>query len=397
MLPKPKTMSAESYKAENSDEIIWLRLNRLKSTKLCENLIRAKLEREPNPNFTEEIIKAKAVGVSSAIESAIGYWQSQSTSCNARILSRYYFMLQMTIAEQVSSTKNIDSLKDIQRHTEHGHGLGIIIDPNLDFPDSMYVFALKSGHFYSYAKSVGLDIKSYALDKKPKKIEELTDIDKAVTLTNLFRRIPELNKVIEEYLDLPPLAFHIGHSFTNNERDVEAVKCHIDKTGQFVLSAPDNSPQKTTDISFYSDSKKITTDYLASLDTPFKNFKEHTESPFNTPSIIGEFAHPNIGYWHEYLKVYSSSYATASYVIPLWSSTYDSVVTNFTLLYALSIIVRYLPDLWYRINSGDINHMGSLIEYYISIIDHILPLQMLERINGTQISIHNPGSLFGDI
>jgi hypothetical protein len=391
-------MSAESYKAENSDEIIWLRLNRLKSTKLCENLIRAKLERDANPNFNEDIIKAKAVGVSSAVESAIGYWQSQSTSCNARILSRYYFMLQMTIAEQVSSTKNIDSLKDIQRHTEHGHGLGIITDPNKDFPDNMYVFALKSGHFYSYAKSLGLNIKEHTLDKKPKRFEELKpDIDKAVTLTDLFRRIPELNKVIEEYIDQPSLAFHIGHSFTNGERDVEAVKRHIEKTGQFVLSAPDNSPEKTTDISFYSDSKKVTTDYLAGLNTPFKNFKEYKESPFNKSSIIGEFTHPNVGYWHEHLSVYSSSYATSSYVIPLWSSKYDSIVTNFTLLYALSIIVRYLPDLWYRINSGDINHMGSLIEYYVSIIDHILPLQMLERINGTQISIHSPGSLFGDV
>ena len=50
-------MRSETFKAENIDELIWLRLNRLKSIKLCENLIRRKLSKTPNPLITDEIIK----------------------------------------------------------------------------------------------------------------------------------------------------------------------------------------------------------------------------------------------------------------------------------------------------------------------------------------------------
>jgi len=74
-------MKSEKFKAENSDELVWLRLNRLKSARLCENLIKDKLEKKANPRITDDIIKSKAIGLSSAIESAIGYWQAQPTSC----------------------------------------------------------------------------------------------------------------------------------------------------------------------------------------------------------------------------------------------------------------------------------------------------------------------------
>lgn len=44
-------MNYEIFKAENTDEIVWLRLNRLKSVTLCEKLIREKLLKSPNPQL----------------------------------------------------------------------------------------------------------------------------------------------------------------------------------------------------------------------------------------------------------------------------------------------------------------------------------------------------------
>jgi len=217
-------MANESYKAENSDEIVWLRLNRLKSIRLCENLIKTKLEKAPNPLFNEAILKSKAVGLSSAIESAIGYWQVKPQALNAKILSRYYFLLQLTIAEQVSSTRNTEDLKGIQKHTESGHGLGTILGPGDNFPDNYYIFPLMSGHFYSYAKAIGVEIKNLAFEKRPRKFSEITDQEKLVSLTDIFRRIPELNSVIEEYLDKPPLSFHIGYSQMNSLHNIDAAK-----------------------------------------------------------------------------------------------------------------------------------------------------------------------------
>jgi len=169
----------------------------------------------------------------------------------------------------------------------------------------------------------------------------------------------------------------------------------MDKTGEFVLKAPITSDEIISFISFYTDSPNITPEYLESLSLPIKEFKRNKDIGFKDSHIVGKLIHPSDLVWHQYLKTYSSSYATTTCASPLWAKEYDSIITNLTALYGLSIIVRYMPDLWYRITSGDMNHIGSLIEYYISVIDHILPLQMLGRITGSKIAIHNPGSFFG--
>ena len=165
-------MKTESYKAENSDEIVLLRLNRLKSINLCEKVIKSKFK-SAGIEYDDKICKLKAKGLSSAIESALGYWESNSKSLNSRVLSRYYFMLQLTIAEQVSNIHNKDDLAKIQKHTEQGHGLGVIRDVSKSFPNNYFTFSLKSGHFYSYVKSLGLVPKEFSLEKRPRKFEEI--------------------------------------------------------------------------------------------------------------------------------------------------------------------------------------------------------------------------------
>ncbi len=390
-------MRNESYKAEDTDEIVWLRLNRFKSVKLCENLLQRKAHKGSTSTVQEAVIKTKSIGLSSAIDSAVGYWDAKPLALNAKVLSRYYFLLQMTIAEQVSNIKNKDDLASIQKHTENGHGLGTIVDGTRDFPSNFFCFTIRTGHFYSYAKSLGLDTKHFDFERRPRKYDEVKEKRKLVNIVDLFRRIPELSNVIEEYTGQPPLAFHIGHASSNLERESEAAKGHIRKTGQFALQTPITGPTKVTDIAFYSDSPQITPEYLASLNLPFSNYKIGVDSFTGQQYIIGSFEHPSDKYWHQSVPTYSSAYAPTSFIVPLWEEISDPVIINFILLYSLSIIVRYLPDLWYKISSGELNHFGSLVEYYTSVLDHTLPLLMLERIAETKIAIHQPGSIFGPI
>jgi hypothetical protein len=84
----------ERLVAENPQELIWLRFNRLKSVKMCESLIKEK-NLQTGQKLDDTIISKKAIGLSSAIESALGYWNSNSESLNAKVLSRYYALLQM--------------------------------------------------------------------------------------------------------------------------------------------------------------------------------------------------------------------------------------------------------------------------------------------------------------
>jgi len=62
-------------------------------------------------------------------------------------------------------------------------------------------------------------------------------------------------------------------------------------------------------------------------------------------------------------------------------------------LYALSIVVRYLPSLWHNIENGDLNHIRALIEHYLAIVDGVLPRMSVERITGVHLRIDQPGSM----
>ena len=61
-------------------------------------------------------------------------------------------------------------------------------------------------------------------------------------------------------------------------------------------------------------------------------------------------------------------------------------------LFALSIIVRYQPSLWHDIEEGSLNHIRSLLEYYVTIVDEVLPAIAIERVTGIKTVVHQPGS-----
>ncbi len=154
---------------------------------------------------------------------------------------------------------------------------------------------------------------------------------------------------------------------------------------------------KVSKIKIFSESIKVTPEYLSTLNLPLSDFKIEYDPHTKERYISGKLLQSDDVLWYKHIKTYNSSYAPTSYIVPLWNETNDIIIINFTLLYTLSIIVRYLPELWYRITLGDLNYIGSLIEYYISIIDHILPHEMLQRIVGKDIYIHQPGSLYFEI
>lgn len=362
----------ERLVAQDIDEIVWLRLKRLTSLKLCEKILSNKAD-QIDRDIDRTIIHNKAIGLSSSIESSINYWNFKTDSLNLRILSRYYALLQMTIAEQVSSLNNEYDLPQIQRYTEAGHGLGNLRNLNDDFPDNYFIILLKSGYVHSYAKFLGIRRKfnEMAFERRPRDYNSVdaTDKNKLIPLTSLFSRIPELRPVIFEYLGINPLSFHVVYDTLKN-RDIEG-----DKT--FLNLYPENAEISEYDLSNYN--------------LPFQSIQEN-ENHFGV-----EFSHPEGVIWHQRLNLYRSNYCGTSYIVPLKNAFEDPILLNLMLLYSLSIVVRYLPNLWYEIYHGNLDHFGSLIDYYVSIFDHVIPLKMLERITENEIHLSLPGTLSSPI
>ena len=192
--------------AEEVSEAVWLRMRRLTSILICRRLIK-----KQKPDIDEEVLNKKAEQTAWAVKTALGYWQSQLGSLNANVLSRYYALLQITIAEQVASPISKDSLEEVQKHTEYGHGLFTLRDPNNSFPHGYFIGVLNSGHFASYCHFRGIDLKQFAFQVRPRKLAKLTPEEKAklISLSDILCRIPELQSVVKECLGVQPKSFQI--------------------------------------------------------------------------------------------------------------------------------------------------------------------------------------------
>ena len=376
------------------DELIRLRFSRLKSIELSRKLIKDKCENK-NIHLDNKIIDEKAKGLSSTIESALNYWDISEKSLNAKILSRYYAFLQLTIAEQVASVRNNNDLKEAQKHTEQGHGLSTLnMHSENDFINNFYCYFRQDGHFYYYMKQSGYNDGNIFIKNKIKTTENTKDYY-IVTLADIFRRIPELQKIIEECIGMCPLVLNFGlDSFGEHERKEKRREEYSKRTGNFEFEAPQEDNEIIlTNVSIYPTSKNMTIEYIEKLNSPFKNFSVRYDKFSNTEHIVCDFYHKNEGLWWNSIKHYKSDYCPTSYIVPLFDTIQDPIIINYILMYSLSIIVRYLPDIWYEIKLGKYNNIGSLIDFYISIFDHIIPIQMLERITEKAIHISTPGSL----
>ena len=93
------------------------------------------------------------------------------------------------------------------------------------------------------------------------------------------------------------------------------------------------------------------------------------------------------------MPTYKSGYCGTSWIVPLWGTIQDPFIIHFVVLYALSIVVRYLPSLWHEIEYGDLDHIRALIEHYIVIVDGVLPQMAVERITGKRLQVVHPGSM----
>ncbi|MCG6150347.1 YaaC family protein [Leptospira levettii] len=385
----------ERYVATNPDEIIKLRFERLKSKEICLNLLDSK-KNKTKSNISDELLIEKSNGLASVVDSALGYLNLNCIDLNTKILSRYYSLMQFSIAEEVADISNTKNLKEIQKNTEYGHGLATVNlfqteEPSLN---NIFTFILQNGHFYHYLRRMKYSNLENITCKKRIKPEEISEnLNSIVSLCDLFRRIPELNEIIEEYVGKPPLSLRIGYSSKNNQLRSERMRVTQNFNDPFDTKREKN-PNTIIDtyIEFYVNSPSMTVDYLKSLNTPFTDLNEGKDDIIEHNNPIGILKHKETNHWYQEIEIYKSSYSGSTYIIPLLNTIEDPIQIHFMLLYTLSIIARYMPDFWFNLTKGKHAQISNLIDYYLSIFDHIFPKIMLERITEKKIHVSLPGS-----
>lgn len=382
---------SEYLVAEDVSEMVWLRLRRLTSPNLCRKIISSDAQ-----SIEEDVLERKSAEVASVVKSALDYWNDSYSSLNSAILMRYYSVLQFSIAEQITSSDPKDTLEAIQKHTEHGHGLFTLQNPEGKFPNNYNIGLLKQGHFYSYCKHKGYKTKPYSFERKPKDYSKLSveEYKNLYSLTDLLRRVPELQPVVKEYLNSYPLSFGVGLS----SQDIAFESDFGDELKEdIVFVNPGSSQLKTTLVNIYLMGQDIDIEEIDNLGLPFHSIRKAKNNEGNFQNFIGKIEHPANELFWKHFDHYKSGYSQTCIIAPIAGEIVDPLVLHLMILYSFSIVVRYLPSLWYEIEFGKHNHIYALLEHYISVIDKILPKIILEKLSKRSISVTHPGSIFAPI
>ena len=379
----------EYYIADNIKELLQIRIKRLQDEEICRRVLKNK----PNANkIKEEIIDKKAKGLSSAIKSSLGFWQQETTSLNSWILSRYYALLQITIAEQVSDLNNSKDLSQIQKATAHGHGLNTVLINENDI-STFSIYLRTTGYFKTYLEHLGYKNTKYLLEISPSKMIEKIEENKnnVISLFDLFRRLPELAEYIKEYIGLPPLSFHIGHSIKNDLIAEQIINKEVEE-GKFPRPIFEARVKGETYIDFYTTEYDAETMQMLIPVLSNITFVEAKDN-YDKDKYIGLLKHES-EHWQDEFPTHKSSYCGSSYIVPVWEEINNIIAIHFLILYGLSIIVRYYPNLWYEIERGKYSYLIPLLEHYLIIFDNTVPQIMLSKITGKRIHTTTPDSIF---
>jgi hypothetical protein len=360
-------------------ETTWLRFGRLTSKTLAKRAIALRAA-----GLEASALERKAEGVASAVRSCLGYWRTPAAALGARVLTRYYALLQASIAEQVASPDPSADLEAVQRHTTNGHGLGVIEESD-DFPDKFFVYALSSGHFVAYMKARQHPVTQWALPRRPKAWNDVgAERPKLLSLSELLLRVPEMQQLAPECLERPALSFHVGHDGFGD-------------AGANGLRRPGTEKRSTALATtrasiFVEPTREVTAEWLGGLGLPFRNIAAKTKPllPHDRPCFVGEVQHPSDELWWDHFPHYKSDYTATSVIAPFWG-TADAMALHLMILYGLSIVVRYMPSLWQRVEVGPLDHVHALLEGYLAAFDRVGPAMALNRITGVRLELSQPG------
>jgi hypothetical protein len=374
-VPGPRTRQLLS---ETPIDAIWSRLSRLRSATLARRAVADRAAAE-SVETAAVAINSKGDGVAYAIRNATDYFALKDVgNVSQRILNLYYGCLAFAFAEMLADPRGPVELSRIEDFTKQGHGLWTFDGVDEDF-GSLAVGPMQSGFFGVWTKSMGIAPLT-VMNGKPRKAADLVTAPAAswATMEQLFARVPEVGDLFEDVFAGPPAWVWPAGDMSAN--------------GMLGMFGSGARPQ-TSYVLFTDTTGRMSVTDIASLPGPIR---EISEVPSDTRGRRFRAAvdHPGFDNAWGVLKVHSSPFQHGSMILPVFGQVDEYRAVCVTILYALSILVRYRPSLWRRIQEGDLDHMRAMIEGFLSAVERILPQQFLESVTGERIAIRQPGSLF---
>lgn len=370
--PKHRTLLSEE-----PVEAIWLRLRQLTSVTLARKLVATRAADEGIP-LDGDVVRTKAEGLAFSLRNATEYFKTRDgQNVSQRVLNLYYGSMAFAFSEMLASPNGPASLTEIERITTQGHGL-CTLDGERDGLERVVVSTVATGFFASWMKSLGIPTDDFPT-MKPKTYADLAKQPASswLTVEALFARIPE---VADLFLDI----FSSKPAWITPTYDQEA-------NPSFSFFGTRKERPTTIYSVFVDDSARLSTEDIATFPGPISQISEvPSKDPGRHFRVAVDAAGKDI--WWDALPVHHSPFERSAVIVPAFGvvGEYRAICT--ALLYALSIMVRYRPSVWRRVQEGDHDHLRVLVEAYLAVIERVLPEQFLERITAQRVFAKQPGA-----
>lgn len=153
-----------------------------------------------------------------------------------------------------------------------------------------------------------------------------------ISLFDLFRRLPELAEYIKEYIGLPPLSFHIGHSIKNDFIAEQIIHKEVEE-GKFPRPIFEARVKGETYIDFYTTEYDAET--MQTLVPVLSNITfVEAKNDYDKDKYVGLLKHES-EHWQDEFPTHKSSYCGSSYIVPVLEEINNIIAIHFLILYGL--------------------------------------------------------------
>ena len=362
---------------ENPLQQIYTHLQSFTSRAVAQNAVLHHIKNS-EIDLPDGVINAKATGVSYLVQNAIDYYDNAATrNMTQRLLNLYYGTIALMEAEMLIYGPQYSSLSEIETITKNGHGMTTFGDAqNLT---NFSVAVLNKGLFQAWLSHRGVDVSEFAPSR-----QKAEKSDFVISLDELFSHIPELQNMMQE---IKP-----------------------DYRPYFLFPHYDSIFNYTTGLHKTVYIRKFEGSYIDFLNLDGEtdlDWERHLIESFLAPITIINHYEDNVSKsvgWRTFVKHNKNAQHYESYhthkglsasmmIAPLFGRTDDWEVFAVMILYMLSIIVRYMPNLWTRILHGDLDYNKAIIYQFSRIAERELTQIFLEKLTGKRVMITHPQGL----
>ena len=144
---------------------------------------------------------------------------------------------------------------------------------------------------------------------------------------------------------------------------------------------------------FLDRSGKVPIEMLENAGWPLAEIREAKDHEGRRTAFRARVDHTGHDLWWTVLPTHSSPFRNSpSLIFPTLGGAREYRTIAAVTLYALSIMVRYLPSAWRRIEGGDEDQYLALVRTALAVWERLLPQHFLESVAGETVRAVQPGS-----